>query len=65
MVNTTSIYTARKVAAREKSLSQEVQRLKIEIDHTRREESVREITENDDFAGLAERARVLRERMKE
>ena len=56
---------ARKVAAREKSLSQEVQRLKIEIDHTRREESVREITENDDFAGLAERARVLRERMKE
>jgi hypothetical protein len=38
--------------------------MKIEIDHKRREESVREITDNDDFAGLAERARILRERMK-
>jgi len=53
-----------KVAAREKSLKTEVQRMKIEIDHKRREESVREITDNDDFAGLAERARILRERMK-
>lgn len=53
-----------KVAARETSLKTEVQRMKIEIDHKRREESVREITENDDFAGLAERAKILRERMK-
>jgi len=56
---------ARKVGAREKSLSQEVQRLKVEIDQTRRAEAVREITENDGFADLARKAAEMRERMRE
>jgi len=55
---------ARKVGAREKSLSQEVQRLKVEIDQTRRAEAVREITENDGFADLARKAAEMRERMR-
>jgi HAMP domain-containing protein len=55
---------ARKVGAREKSLSQEVQRLKVEIDQTRRAEAVREITENDSFADLARKAAEMRERMR-
>jgi methyl-accepting chemotaxis protein len=56
---------AGKVEAREKSLTQEVQRLKVEIDHGRRAESVKEITESDSFAELAVKAAALRKRMHE
>jgi HAMP domain-containing protein len=54
-----------KVAAREQSLTQEVQRLKVEIDQGRREEAVREITESDSFADIASRAADMRRRMRE
>jgi hypothetical protein len=55
---------AEKVATRERTLTQEVTRLKVEIDQSRREEAVKEITDNDDFAGLVERARAMRERLR-
>ena len=54
-----------KVAAREQSLTREVQRLKVEIDQGRRAEAVREITESDAFAEIAERAAQMRRRMRE
>ncbi len=54
-----------KVAAREQTLTQEVQRLKVEIDQGRREEAVREITESDSFADIANRAAEMRRRMRE
>jgi methyl-accepting chemotaxis protein len=56
---------ADKVAAREKSLTQEVQRLKVEIDQTRRIEAVKEITENDAFAELAVKAAEMRKRLRD
>lgn len=56
---------AKKVGAREQSLTREVQRLKVEIDQTRREEAVSEITDNDDFAALAVKAQEMRKRMRE
>jgi len=54
---------ASKVDVREKSLTQEVKRLKVEIDHARRADSVREITESDSFAELAVKAAEMRKRM--
>lgn len=54
-----------KVAERERSLTQEVQRLTIEIDHARRAEAVREITETDFFADLAAKAAEMRRRVSE
>ena len=56
---------AKKVGARERSLTQEVQRLKVEIDQSRREEAVSQITDNDDFAALAIKAQEMRKRMRE
>lgn len=56
---------ADKVAAREKSLTQEVQRLKVEIDQTRRVEAVKEITENDAFAELTVKAAEMRKRLRD
>jgi HAMP domain-containing protein len=56
---------ARKVGAREKSLTQEVKRLKVEIDSSKREEAVREITETDFFSDLEARAAQMRRRMRE
>ena len=56
---------ASKIAARERSLTQEVQRLKVEIDHVRREEAVREITETDFFSDLTEKAEHMRKRMRQ
>ncbi len=55
---------AGKIAAREQSLRSEVRRLKVEIDHAKRTEAVREITESDDFASIAERAAEMRRRMR-
>lgn len=54
---------ATKVAARERALTREVQRLRVEIDTTKREETVREITETDFFADLSAKADDLRARM--
>lgn len=55
---------AAKVAARERSLTQEVQRLKVEIDVVRREASVREITETDFFTDLTSKAADMRRRIR-
>jgi HAMP domain-containing protein len=54
-----------KVSARERSLTQEVRRLKVEIDHQKREEAVREITDNDAFMDLERRAAEMRRRRRE
>ncbi|MCB0914528.1 MAG: HAMP domain-containing protein [Actinobacteria bacterium] len=56
---------AAKVAAREKSLTSEVQRLRVQIDHQKREQAVKEITETDFFADLEAKAATLRARMHE
>ena len=56
---------AAKVAQRERSLTREVQRLKVEIDHARREEAVKEITESDFFSDLTAKAAELRRRARE
>ena len=56
---------AEKVGARERSLSQEVQRLKVEIDHQKRVEAVKEITNSDSFTDLTKRAAEMRRRMRE
>jgi len=55
---------AAKVDVREKTLTQEVQRLKVEIDHARRSEAVREITDSDSFTELLVKAAEMRRRMK-
>lgn len=54
-----------RVAQRERSLTQEVKRLKVEIDHARRDEAVREITETDFFADLAAKAAQMRSRRRD
>jgi HAMP domain-containing protein len=51
---------AAKVAARERSLTQEVRRLRIEIDQGRREAAVTEITESDYFSDLEAKAEQMR-----
>lgn len=56
---------ARKVGARERSLTQEVQRLQVEIDQAKRETAVAEITETDFFQDLASKASVMRKRMRD
>lgn len=56
---------AAKVASRERSLVSEVKRLKVEIDHARKEAAVREITESDSFADLVTKAAEMRRRARE
>lgn len=53
---------AREVIAREQSLKQQVQALKIEIDQAKKAREVAEITESDYFRNLKERAQRLRGR---
>ena len=55
---------AAKVDVREKTLTQEVQRLKVEIDQARRTESVKQITDSDSFNDLLVKAAEMRRRMK-
>jgi HAMP domain-containing protein len=55
---------AAKVAARERRLVKEVQRLKVEIDYARRESSVKEITESDFFSDLTTKSDAMRRRMR-
>lgn len=56
---------AEKVGARERSLTREVQRLKVEIDATKRAKAVEEITGTDFFSDLASKATKMRARMRE
>jgi HAMP domain len=58
-------FMAAKVAARERELTQEVHRLQVQIDTTRREESVKEITETEFFTDLQAKAAQMRARMRE
>jgi len=51
---------AREVLAREQRLREQVQQLRIEIDHTKKEHEVREITESEYFKDLQEKAGKLR-----
>lgn len=51
-----------KVATRERTLTSEVKRLKVEIDAVRREQAVREITESDAFSDLKAKAAEMRRR---
>lgn len=51
-----------KVAARERSLKKEVQKLRIEIDEVKRHQQVSEIVDTDFFQDLKSKARVLRQR---
>jgi len=55
---------ASRVGARERSLTREVQRLKVEIDSAKREEAVKEITETDFFSDLASKAHDMRRRVR-
>jgi len=52
---------AREVYAREQSLKQQVQELRIQIDEAKKAREVAEITESDYFRQLKERARRLRD----
>ncbi len=52
---------AREVYAREQSLKQQVQELRIQIDETKKAREVAEITESDYFRSLRDRAHRLRE----
>jgi HAMP domain-containing protein len=56
---------AAKVAQRERSLQVEVKRLRVEIDSTKRAESVKAITDSEGFAEIAQRAAEMRKRMNE
>lgn len=54
---------ASKVAAREESLTVEVERLRVEIDQTKRAEAVSEIVDSDFFADLTSKAQALRQQI--
>jgi CheY-like chemotaxis protein len=54
--------TAREVQAREERLKQEVQALKVEIDHARKANMVAEVTETSYFKDLQEKVKQLRRR---
>ncbi|MEI6622758.1 MAG: HAMP domain-containing protein [Actinomycetes bacterium] len=56
---------ARKVAERERSLTSEVQRLRVEIDETKRKETVDELAGTDFFADLVKKSADLRARLHE
>jgi methyl-accepting chemotaxis protein len=56
---------AKKVAERERSLQVEVKRLRVEIDSTKRAESVQAIVDSEGFAEIAQRAAEMRKRMNE
>jgi CheY-like chemotaxis protein len=55
---------AREVQARERQLRQEVQRLKVEIDQARKDDHVKEITEDGFFRELQQKAAGLRRRFR-
>jgi HAMP domain-containing protein len=51
------------VVARERQLREQVAKLKVQIDHARREEAVREITETEFFSDLTAKAAQMRKRL--
>ena len=53
---------AEKVRIRERTLTQQVRQLRVEIDAAKREQAVAEITESDHFASIAAKADALRRR---
>jgi DNA-binding response OmpR family regulator len=55
---------AREVQAREQSLKQQIQELRIEIDEAKKAQQVAEITETDYFHDLREKARTLRNKVR-
>jgi DNA-binding response OmpR family regulator len=55
-------HTAREVQAREERLKQEVQALKVEIDHSRKAHQVAEVTETSYFKDLQDKVKQLRKR---
>ncbi|MEY2977302.1 MAG: hypothetical protein RLZZ435_1441, partial [Cyanobacteriota bacterium] len=55
---------ARQVYAREESLKRQVQQLEIQIDESKRQQSVREITESDFFYEMQAKAKEIRQRRK-
>ena len=56
---------AAKVAQREQSLTQEVRRLKVEIDSAKREEAVKQIVDTDFFSDLTTKAAEMRRRLRD
>jgi HAMP domain-containing protein len=56
---------AAKVAQRERTLTRQVQQVRIEIDAARKEESVRDIVESDFFADIAAKGAQMRRRRDE
>lgn len=56
---------AEQVAARERSLTREVKRLRVEIDQAKREADVKEITDSDFFADLTSKAAEMRRRIRD
>lgn len=56
---------ATQVAARERSLTREVKRLRVEIDESKRQAAVKEITDTDFFSDLTSKAAEMRRRMRE
>lgn len=56
---------AQKVGARERNLTNEVRRLKVEIDATKRAKAVEEITGSDFFSDLTSKAAQMRARMRD
>ena len=55
---------ATEVIERERALRDQVKRLTVEIDHSRREAAVREIVETDFFTDLSEKAADMRRRVR-
>ncbi len=56
---------AAEVKAREAKLKKQVEEMRIEIDHSKKERQVAEITDTDYFQNLKQKAREMRERKKE
>jgi len=56
---------AEQVVIREKKLREQVRAMRIEIDHSKRAESVEALTESDFFKDLQTRAGTMRQKMKD
>ena len=55
-----AVQNAQEVQTRERKLKQEIQKLRIEIDETRKTKQVEEITESDYFQSLKQKAQLMR-----
>jgi GAF domain-containing protein len=59
-----AINNALEVERRERALQNQIAALRIEIDEIKKTAQVAEITDNDDFRAMAEKAKLLREQRK-